>query len=115
MINNQKILSTLESLDDNSRLIYYNKIKKYKNECGCKLGGIFTGASIFVCMTYSVFSFHSMSALAMVKIFIFSILITFCMGIIGKSIGIIAAKIKLMLVYKTILLTNKKVKSYGKM
>ncbi|MEO8150901.1 MAG: hypothetical protein ABI723_24925 [Bacteroidia bacterium] len=97
MYNNKKTQSILETLEVKDRSHYMDKIKKYRNECGCSMGGVFTIISALFYVWYMHSALHDFSLFMMAKIIFFGIISILTAGLFGKIIGIAVARIKLLL------------------
>ena len=79
---------------------YLEKINAYKTECGCTLGAISMMAAIIV---YGVhFLFIDLSNINIAKSGLYGLFFVFLCTAVGKLIGIVIAKIKLKLLYKSL-------------
>ena len=93
---------------------YLEKISKYKFECGCKLGAIFTPTLKFGCKLGAIFFTVTLIMFIGIEFYIWlnpeipinhtkinliGPVIIFTSAILGKLIGIGLAKIKLRIVY----------------
>ncbi len=98
----EEIRELLEALEIKERNQYVDKIKKYRKECGCSMGGLFVIISLagYVAYTWSVF--HEVSLFSAAKIIFTGIVIVFVAGLVGKITGIYLAKIKLLLLYRSL-------------
>ena len=109
MSNNKKLQSILETLEEKDRIEYIDKIKKYKNECGCSMGGFFSLTSIFLYLIYNYLTLKNLTLFVTAKIIFLGILITIVAGLLGKIIGITIARIKLFMLFHPLLINvNKK-------
>ena len=100
MYKDIKIYAIVEGLEGQDKEKYKYKIKKYKNECGCSMGGIFSILSMLFFIFYTFFIFKNLSLFEVLKVVIGSIAITIIAGLIGKIIGILLARIRLLLLYR---------------
>ncbi len=103
MLNEKEIFRIIDTMDQPSKDRFVSKIKVYKNECGCKLGGIFAVSAIIICVLYSVLFFNPISVFANIKMIAWSAMVTMAAGLVGKGIGIGVARIKLMVLYRIVL------------
>lgn len=97
MYNNKKTQSILETLEVKDRSHFMDKIKKYRNECGCPMGGVFTIIAALFYVLYIHSTIHDFSLFKMAKIIFFGIVSILTAGLCGKIIGISVARIKLLL------------------
>jgi hypothetical protein len=74
------------------------KLNKNYFACGCQSGGSFTLIGIFICVVHAVFSAKQFSINHLFYYFVF-IIVT---ALIGKIVGLLDAKIKLVKVRKKI-------------
>lgn len=102
MRNEKEILRILDSLDQPSKDRFVRKLKTYKNECGCKLGGIFAISAIIICLSYALL-FHPISVFAGIELIFWSAIVVMAAGLVGKGIGIGVARLKLTALYRTVL------------
>ena len=100
--NEKEIFRILDSLDQPSKDRFVRQLKTYKNECGCKLGGIFAISAIIICLMYSLLSFHRISVFAGIKMIFWSAIAIVAAGLVGKGIGIGVARLKLTALYRTV-------------
>lgn len=103
MRNEKEIFRIINTMDQPFRDRFVRKIKTYKNDCGCKLGGIFAISAILICILYSLLSFNPISVFAGVKMILWSAMVIMVAGLVGKGIGIGVARIKLMALYRKVL------------
>jgi len=94
----------LESIpnDDETKIRSVEKIKKYGNECGCSWGANFLLASLTGVTVYLLFYYEWQNANP-VKLILIVILPVFVSSGIGKIIGIGIAKIRLRMLYKSLI------------
>jgi hypothetical protein len=97
MYTNKITQSILETLEVKERSHYMDKIKKYSNECGCAMGGVFTIIAALFYVWYVVSTIHDFSLFMMAKIIFFGMISILAAGLCGKIIGIAVARIKLLL------------------
>jgi hypothetical protein len=88
--------------DDETKIRYVEKIKKYRNECGCSWGANFLMASLGGIIMYLIFYFDWQNVNPFKLILTVALPIFISSGI-GKMIGIGLAKIKLQLLYKSLI------------
>lgn len=100
MRNQKEVFRIIDSLDQPSKDRLVRTIRTYKNECGCKLGGIFAISAIIICIPYSLLSFTAISVFAGIKMLLWSAMVIVAAGLVGKGIGIGVARIKLMALYR---------------
>src|ERR1035437_8166060 len=93
-----KILERIPN-DNEQKICYVEKIKKYSNECGCSWGANFLMASIGGVIVYLIFYYDWKNTNPVKLILTAALAIFICSGI-GKVLGIAIAKIKLQLLYK---------------
>lgn len=103
MQNHKEILRIVASMDQPSRDRFVRTIRTYKNECGCKLGGIFALFAMIACIPYSLLSFTAISVFAGLTTLLWSALVIVAAGLVGKGIGIGVARVKLMALYRNTL------------
>jgi hypothetical protein len=115
MRNEREILRIIDMLDESSKNRIVSKIKFYKHECGCKLGGIFAVSAVIICILYSVIFLNPTAVFAIVKLITWSAMIIIAAGLFGKVIGIGVARIKLMILYREVLSVHHKNTQYGNM
>lgn len=81
---------------------YVRKLRKYRNECGCKLGAIF----LFLSLTLSIVHFMYVTSrdwsiiLGQLVMYLFFVLIS---TVVGKFAGILNAFLRLYLLYKSLI------------
>ena len=97
----EKILAGIPN-DNEKKILYVERIKKYSNECGCSWGANFLMASIGGIIVYLVFYYDWQNANP-VKLSLIALLAIFLCAGAGKMIGIALAKIKLRLLYKSLM------------
>jgi len=99
--NTFKIENLLSSFPNDRQEIHLHvdRLKKYKDECGCSMGAKFLIASMGIFIIYFFHSHHFgiVDLLQQILLGIFSI---FTSSIVGKIIGIGIARIRLALLYK---------------
>jgi hypothetical protein len=116
MYSTEKTQALLETLEVRDRNRYLDKIKKYRNECGCAMGGVFVLLATFLYVLYTCMVFREASFVAVIKVVFGGILTLFISGGLGKMIGIYLAKIKLFLLFRSITANlHKKTSGYGNM
>lgn len=103
MRNEKEIFRILDSLDQFSKDRFVRRLKTYKNECGCKLGGIFAISAIIICILYFLLFFNPVSVFAGIKMILWSAMAIVAAGLVGKGVGIAHARIKLMVLYRKVL------------
>jgi hypothetical protein len=105
---NHKIDAILDHIpnDRADKISYVEKIKKYRNECGCSMGAIFSTLSVVLALIYLVLFLNQVNA-NIIKTGIATVLCIFISGITGKLIGIGIARIKLVMLYRSIFLKYK--------
>lgn len=97
----EKILGSIPN-DNEEKIRYVEKIKKYSNECGCSWGANFLMAAIGGTIVYLLFYYDWRNANPVKLILTAALSIFICAGA-GKVIGIAIAKIKLKLLYKSLI------------
>ena len=85
-------------LKDMDPLIYQDKMSKYRDDCGCALGGVFLIVS-FVCYGGYVVSLHIYTFRSL----FIGIAVVFASAISGKMIGIAIARVRLKMLQKHVL------------
>ena len=90
-----------------SKAYYQEKIEKYKGECGCKMGTIFSALALLVLLGYEINLIFVNPAILgefiyLFKINIYGIGFIFISTGMGKLIGIAIARIKLKRIYKSL-------------
>jgi hypothetical protein len=103
MRKEKEIFRIINTLDQPSSDRFARKIEAYKNECGCKLGGIFAVSTIAISILYSLLFFNPVSVFAGIKMILWSAMAIVAAGLGGKFIGIGVARIKLMALYRELL------------
>lgn len=81
---------------------YIQKIKKYREECGCALGSFFLLAASIIFFGY-VFFVLDWSQQAIFDLSLFGFAFILFSAFAGKVIGIGLARIRLILLYKTLI------------
>ena len=76
-------------------------LNRYKNECGCFVGGLFMGTSVIVISSYFLMSEAEFLELAWSSIF-GVVAIVFASSIIGKIVGKLFAKVQMYLIVKRV-------------
>lgn len=89
---------TLPSERENLRP-YVERAKAYRHECGCSMGAAFFGASLLLLVVRAVF-FHLAASGRWYSVTFHEILLVFGAAILGKAVGIAAARIRLLLLYR---------------
>lgn len=97
----EKILQSIPN-DDETKIRYVKKIKKYSNECGCSWGANFLMASLAGTIGYLLF-YYDWRQGNHAKLILIATLSVFISSGVGKLIGIGIAKIKLQLLYKSLI------------
>ncbi len=100
-----KILEGIPN-DNEEKIKYIIKIKKYSNECGCAWGANFLMISVLGLIVYLLF-YYNWSNVNPFKLGLTSMISIFICACTGKMIGIAIAKIKLNLLYKLLINTYK--------
>lgn len=103
MRNEKEIFRIIDTRDQPFKDCFISKIKVYKNECGCKLGGIFAISAIILCILYFLLFFNPVSVFAGIKMILWSAMAIVAAGLVGKGLGIALARIKLMVLYRKVL------------
>lgn len=88
----EKILEGLPN-ESEERKVLTTKIKKYRNECGCAMGGRFLVASIIVTIIY--FAILGDGGRSLPREVLISLIFVFFFSLIGKLVGIGIARWKL--------------------
>lgn len=91
-IPDYKLALPSESEDKNNQIS--NLLNRYKNECGCFIGGLSMGISVIVITSYFVMSeatFLDLDLSAMIVV----VGIVFASSIIGKVVGLVWAKVQM--------------------
>lgn len=101
----EKILEGIPN-DNKEKMLYVARIKKYSNECGCSWGEKFLMASI-VAVAFYLVVYYDWRNENFVHISLTVLLLIFIGGGIGKLTGIIIAKIKLRMLYKSLINKHK--------
>ncbi len=102
MYYNKKTQSILETLEVKDRSYYMDKIKKYRNECGCSMGGVFTIIAALFYVLYIYLAINDFSLFMVAKTIFFGIVTILIAGLSGKIIGIFVARIKLLLLFHSL-------------
>ena len=81
---------------------YQQTILKYRNACGCGSGAAFF---LLALAGYLIFLFNQAGSLKqqIPELTLYGILIVFIAGFVGKVLGLVAAKIKLYILYRVLI------------
>ncbi|HEY5748741.1 MAG TPA: hypothetical protein VIU12_21875 [Chryseolinea sp.] len=90
------ILSQLP-LGEDLKTTYKERASHYFNACGCSSGGIFLVAATLGYVPYWIFVNPSLKAL------VYGLFFVFVTSLFGKLVGITVARVKLFILYKTLL------------
>jgi len=104
MMNIEQYLDKI-SKENFDKSYYFEKIKKYRNECGCALSAFFLVASLVILCGY-IYFIKDWSQVSLVKLGLFSFSFILLSAFAGKLIGLGLAKIKLKLLYKKLIYEN---------
>lgn len=98
---------TIPELSESTNHETSQLMNNYKNDCGCFTGGLFMGVSFISIISYYLISRQRIFDINL-KHFIFIISFIFGSAIIGKIVGLLWARFRMVqVVRKTIALTNK--------
>jgi len=85
--------------DEQQKFAYFNKAKELNNECGCSWGGLFLVAAMIVFAAYLLLT----PQLEPLRTLMFGSLFIFGTAILGKLLGLGVARVRLFLLYQTVL------------
>lgn len=78
---------------------YAEKARAYRNECGCSMGAAFLAASIVILVIRSAVFHFAVNGRWFMAI-VHAIVLMLGAAILGKLVGIAAARIRLLLLYR---------------
>lgn len=98
---------TLPSESESKNNQISNLLNRYKNECGCFMGGIFMGMSVIIIISYLMMieaTFSDMGWGAMILV----VGIVFVSSIVGKIVGLVWAKVQMLRTVKRVVFSTNK-------